>query len=156
MIYKNRFFLLMLLIILLSACGQDAERGNEGDIVASGAVDVFTIKVGDCFDDQSNDEVADVPGVPCTDAHDNEAYYTYDVDYPEWPGEDVLQEAGKEECLAHFEDYVGQTYDDSILDVYSLRPTEYGWRKLKDREVVCVAYDMNGEKLSQSVKDSGL
>lgn len=162
MIHQFRGVLISLIAATLVGCGQDAERSETGDIVQEGTLDVFTIHIGDCFDDQSSllgdddSEVESVPAVPCNEAHDNEAFYKFDVTLSEWPGDDALSDMGDEECIKNFQAYVGETYDDSSLAVYSLRPTEYGWRKLKDREVVCVAYDMDGKKLSQPVKNSGI
>ena len=62
---------------------------------------------------------------------------------------------GGDACLAAFEGYVGAAYDDSDLEITTLFPTEASW-KLGDRDIVCIAISNDGEKLSQSVKDSGM
>ena len=61
--------------VAVSAC--TADRDETGAIVAEGNVDAFQMRVGDCFDDGStfdDDNVDSVPGVPCTNPHDNEVY----------------------------------------------------------------------------------
>lgn len=161
MTYAPRTPFTLLVLLFLCACEQSAERAESGDIVHEGEVDVFSMQVGDCFDDQKamlsdDSEIDSVPGVPCNEAHDNEAFYKFDSVLTEWPGDEALEDIGKQECLKHFEGYVGKSYDDSSLDIFSIKPTEYGWRKLDDREVVCVAYDMEFSKLTRSVKNSEL
>ena len=52
-----------------------ADRDSTGAIVSEGSVDAFQMRVGDCFDDGSafaSEEVNSVPGVPCSNPHDNE------------------------------------------------------------------------------------
>ena len=119
-------------LALVAGCGQDAERDQAGGIVAEGAVDVFTMHVGDCFDDQADEEngIDSVPGKPCNEPHDNEVFYKFDVSLSDWPGDDAMEELGYNECLKHFQSYVGQTYEDSSLEVYSIRPTSNSWNRL--------------------------
>ena len=50
---------------------------------------------------------------------------------------------------------MGAAYDDSDLEITTLFPTEASW-KLGDRDIVCIAISNDGEKLSKSVKDSGM
>ena len=131
-----------------------ADRDNAGAIVAEGAVDAFSMRVGDCFDDGSafdDDEVNSVPGVPCSQPHDNEVYALFDVTQPSFPGEDMARIA-HEGCLARFEGFVGKDYDSSQLDIATLYPSPESWAQQNDREVVCVVYDMDAAKLTGSVK----
>ena len=59
-------------------------------------------------------------------------------------------------CLERFEKYVGATYEESELAITHLVPSEASWTQINDREVVCVAYHMELEKLTGSVRDSGM
>ncbi|MDH5761070.1 MAG: septum formation family protein [Gemmatimonadota bacterium] len=114
------------------------------------------MRVGDCFDDQSGTVVNDVPGVPCNEPHDNEVYAAFDVQMSEWPGEDVVTEMAENGCLDRFEEVVGIPYEESVLIVSHLIPTEQSWKARKDREILCVAYHMDLEKLTRSVIGSGM
>jgi len=135
----------------LSACM--ADRDETGAIVAEGGVDAFQMRVGDCFNDGStfdDQEVNSVPGVPCTDPHDNEVYAVYDVAAAEFPGEEMadIAHAG---CEERFQAFVGKDYDSSSLDIATLYPSPESWRQ-NDREVVCAVFDVDAKKLAGSVK----
>lgn len=140
--------------LLLAACAQEADRNADGEVVASGEIDIFNTKVGDCFDDQSySDAIDDVPGVPCAEPHDNEVYALFDTSLASFPGEDEMFDIAFEECLTHFKAYVGEPYDTSVLDVFPIIPTLDSWKRLKDREVVCALYHLEGEKLVGTMKN---
>jgi hypothetical protein len=131
-----------------------ADRDESGAIVAEGSVDAFQMRVGDCFDDGStfdDDEVNSVPGVPCSQPHDNEVYALFDVNHASFPGDDMAAIA-HEGCLERFEGFVGKDYDSSSLDIATLYPSRESWQQQNDREVVCVVYDMDASKLTGSVK----
>lgn len=65
---------------LLSGCtasvgdltgGDTAVRDEDsGEVTESGQADVFTLSVGDCLDEQTGEEISDVPLVPCSEPHD--------------------------------------------------------------------------------------
>src|SRR5215510_8685518 len=120
----------------VSACM--AERDETGAIVAEGGVDAFQVRVGDCFDDGStfdDENVNSVPGVPCSDPHDNEVYAVFDVAMTTFPG-DAMSDMAHEGCLQRFEAFVGTDYESSSLDIATLYPSAESWRE-NDREVVC-------------------
>ena len=139
-----------------------ADRDATGAIVSSGNVDAFALRVGDCFDDTAAlgsevaGEVASLPGVPCADPHDNEVFAVFDVDFDAFPGDEAMGEAAFAQCLERFEGFVGAAYEESVLDVTALYPSDQSWNVQNDREVVCAVYDMNLNKLTGSVKDSAI
>lgn len=144
-------------LLSLSSFGcAPAERSDTGEIESAGSVDAFTLRVGDCFNDQSETEVAEVPGVPCSDPHDNEIYAAFDLQMSEWPGEDRAGELAAEGCLERFQAAIGATYEESIFDFWHLIPTQDSWDLRDDREVLCAAYHVELEKLTQSVLGSGM
>ena len=65
----------------------DVDRDDNGAIVGGGSVDAFNVKIGDCFNDTFGDdeEVTNVPGVPCSDPHDNEAFAIIDLTLDSYP-----------------------------------------------------------------------
>jgi len=137
--------------VAVSACS--ADRDETGAIVAEGSVDAFQMHVGDCFDDGStfaDENVDSVPGVPCSNPHDNEVYAVYDVAAASFPGEGMADMA-HEGCLTRFERFVGKDYESSSLDIATLYPSSESWQQ-NDREVVCAVYDVDAKKLTGSVK----
>ncbi len=71
--------------------------------------------------------------------------------YPQYD----IAEISEASCIDRFESYVGRDYETSALDVVTMYPTAESWAQ-NDREVVCALYDMSGEKLVGSVRDSGI
>lgn len=136
--------------VTMSAC--TADRDETGAIVAEGSVDAFQMRVGDCFDDGStfDDDVASVPGVPCSNPHDNEVYAVYEVAAATFPGAGMADMA-HEGCVARFQEFVGKDYESSSLDIATLYPSHESWQD-NDREVVCAVYDVDAKKLTGSVK----
>ena len=145
-----------LLLLLSTGCGP-AERNETGEIDTAGSVDAFAIHVGDCFDDQasSSSEVSDVPGVPCAEPHDNEVFATLDLPMSVWPGVERADELADAGCLERFREAIGVDYDDSVLVIMTMIPTEASWEQRKDREVICIAYHMDLDKLTGTVLNSG-
>jgi hypothetical protein len=136
-----------------------ADRDNTGAIISGGNVDAFTMRVGDCFNDNSallsedTGEVTSLPGVPCGEPHDNEVYAIFDVDLESFPGDEAMSEMAFAQCIERFEGFVGIVYEDSVLNVTALYPSDQSWRLQDDREVVCAVYDTNQNKLTGSAKD---
>ena len=128
--------------------------------MAEGNLDVFQIRIGDCFDDGSTYNTADtveisgVGGVPCSQPHDNEIYAQMQMYQPSYPGEQVVLQSAEDYCLAQFESFVGKSYESSVLDITYIYPTQESWNQVNDREISCAVYDMNLDKLVGSTRGS--
>jgi len=135
-----------------------AERNEDGELAVAGSLDAFAIEIGDCYDDevQISGQVSDVPGVPCAEPHDNEVFATFELTEGGWPGDERVIELANDGCFDRFEPYVGATYEESVLMITTLTPSERSWSQVNDREVVCVAYHMDLDKLEGSVRGTGM
>ncbi len=134
----------------------NADRDSSGAIVESGSIGAFNVRVGDCFNDVGfDDEVSSVPGVPCSQPHDNEAYAVFDVSVTSYPEGDGMSELAFNSCKEHFESYVGKDYESSSLDITTMFPSPKSWQQ-NDREVICAVYDMNANKLTGTARGSAL
>lgn len=151
------FYLLAVIGIVGYRMATDVERDETGAIVDSGNMDVFQMQVGDCFNDTAGwgDEVSSLPGVPCSEPHDNEAYAVFEMTATTYTDEESMWEIAHNACLARFEAFVGRDYESSSLDIFALYPTAESWAN-NDREVVCAVYDMEANKLTGSVKGRGI
>lgn len=132
--------------------GTEPTRDDDGAIVErEDAADVFAITVGDCTndEDQAAAEVSSVPVVPCAEEHDNEAYWAFDLEDAEFPGDTAVRTLADEGCYGAFEAFVGATYEDSRYDYFPMSPSSLSWAQ-GDREVVCFVYDVSGAKLTGS------
>lgn len=139
-----------------------ASRDISGNIVKSGAIDIFEIRPGDCYDDGTSDieteyrEFSDLYVVPCANPHDNEIFAIFELDIDTYPGREALYDIAYDKCIQRFEDFVGRDFKSSSLDVDTFWPTETSWTQFSDREVVCAVYDIDGAKMSGTAKGSGI
>jgi hypothetical protein len=135
-----------------------AERNAAGEITSAGIVDAFEVRVGDCFDDEAfaSTEIAEIPAVPCSQPHDNEAYAKFDVPGTEWPGDERIEELAYEGCFERFAGAIGRSYEESVIDYTAIWPSEGSWKQRADREVICVGYHVEFEKLTGTIIGSGL
>jgi len=128
------------------ATDQPTDGTGATDEPVGGDVDVFSIVVGDCFNDQSTDssEISSVPVVPCSGPHDNEIYAETELTGDAYPGDDAVAQQADQYCYDQFETFVGAPYETSALDYYPITPLQSGWEELGDRLVSCAVYDMAG------------
>ncbi len=149
----SRLFALALASVF-SGC---AEGEDNAPAVTPQAADPFAIEVGDCFDDtpMGVNEVTEVPGLPCSAPHDNEVYALFDLPAGPFPGDEQVDGSASLGCYERFEDAIGMSYEESIIDYIAMYPTEDSWNRINDREVVCIAFHMEYEKLTGSVLGSG-
>jgi hypothetical protein len=135
--------------LLAAGCGDDVDE--------AGASTLFQLKTGDCFTSEAGTagrtvELEDVTTVACSEAHEGEVFAVAthpaarDVAYP---GDDSVADFAQAECLQQFPAYTGATYDDSDLEVATVRPDKDSWSDKDDRQVACVLYQ-KGETLTGS------
>ena len=117
---------------------------------------VFSLEVGDCFDDPASfTQVDNVEVVDCADPHDNEVYAV--VEYTEsndWPGNEAIEFAAFTECLDAFEPFIGVAYEVSKWDIAAFWPSEESWNDANDREIICAVYDLSGAKVTGTARGS--
>jgi hypothetical protein len=127
--------LLFVLALVAGACGSE---GN-----------VFSMEVGMCFDDVSDELVSDVPRQDCDAPHDNEVFALYDVTDSSLPDRQTMLEG----CADRFEAAIGSSYAESIYYLNALTPSDQSWDQ-GDREVICYGF-IPDEKLNTSILGSG-
>ena len=132
----------------------DTTRDDGGAIVESGDLGAFRIRVGDCINGATVGLVESVEGVPCTDAHDVEVYYAFNIAEGPFPGDDAVGAEADERCYDQFEPFVGASYQESVYGFTTLVPTEDSWEQLDDREVLCLIGNYDGTRKTGSAKGS--
>lgn len=139
----------------------DAGRDDSGQIVDAGDLDVMSLRVGDCFDDPDDLEevVFDVAAVPCSGPHDNEVFSVQPLGTAfgdSYPGDEALSDHTYEVCSGGlFDSYVGTSYVDSSLEVFTFTPTQESWDE-GDREFVCALFRLDFARLTGTARNSGL
>jgi Septum formation len=122
--------------------------GGGGAVKEAGASSVFRLQTGECFHSAAGTagktvQVKDVSPVPCPDAHDGEVFAVFNHPAAKgaaYPGDDSVADFAAAECLQRFPGYTGGPYDNSDLEVATIRPDHDSWTAKDDREVACVLY----------------
>jgi len=145
--------LLALMLTGVAGCGvleQEADPAvrdeTTGEITESSEADVFSLKVGDCLNQQASEEateVSSVPTVPCSEPHDSEAYAAMDMPAGDFPGDQAVSDAADTFCYDEFEKFVGMNYDESVLELATFFPTAESWAE-GDHEILCFVYSPDG------------
>jgi hypothetical protein len=137
----------------LSSLYFGAGRNDTGEIAKSGDLTANKLRVGDCYDlkEPEANEIEDVTAKPCTEEHQYELYFTGALPEGEYPAESVFEDYVVANCDPAFTGYVGKTFQDSLLDIYWLYPTDDSWRQ-GDRTVQCAVYDPKIPRLTASLK----
>ncbi|PFG39060.1 putative regulator of septum formation [Georgenia soli] len=142
-----------------SAAAEETQAESE-------TVDAFDVEVGDCIlypEEQAAEQAtgtteapAEIETVSCDQPHDSQVYTVFDLPGGDFPGDDEIIAAADERCGADFEGFVGNSYDNSVLDIEYFFPSEESWNFDDDREVACMVYHMEGEQLTASAEGSAL
>lgn len=119
-------------------------------------VPVADLTVGTCFNDPKDfDYTQPLVTLPCPTPHTNEVFALVDSELNgDYPGEDSLYFSGVEQCKPNFEPYIGLPYEESVLEIYVLFPTQSEWESGL-RTLTCLVYDPENFVLDRSVRDSG-
>ena len=135
----------------VSALGDDTTRNDQNEIIESGGLGAFAIEVGDCLNLPSEDfeigeEMTSVEGMPCSQAHNAQAYALFDLTgfSDAFPGAAAFAEQSGTGCLDRFESFVGVPYEQSELYFMTLQPTREGWVQMDDREITCLLVPESG------------
>jgi hypothetical protein len=130
-------------------------------IVSGCSGSVFSLSVGDCFDDWegsldgATQEVSSVPIVDCAEPHDNEVYSIGNMADGSFPGDAAIEDWTINQCHDTFDAYVGKAYEELQLDFGALFPTAETW-DIGDTEVMCFLWHIDLRKLTGSMQGSGV
>lgn len=146
----------IVMVVVAAGFFFSARRGDDGQIVGGGDLQVTELRAGDCFDLKNPDveAVSDVEAKPCTDPHQFEMFFVGELSQGDFPQESDLDAFIEGECLPAFDDYVSMPYATSDLGIFPLVPTEDGWTA-GDRSVQCALFDPGNEGLTASMRNAG-
>jgi len=148
--------------LLLSGCsllGQVTNitngGGTDGDTTQGTEDDVFSLVVGDCFNEETDAEtISTVDIVGCDVPHKWEAFASVQMTEAEYPGDDATQSEADTACNDPFTAYVGLAYDASIYDYSFYYPTQETWDDpvLQDREILCLGFADDESQITGTIK----
>jgi hypothetical protein len=124
----------LLVIGLIAGAVSSAGRSSSGDINKAGELAPSDLRVGDCFDipeevsDSAATQFGKATGTPCADPHKYEVFVAETMTgYATYPTHDQFDAWSLATCKSAFAPYVGVTFDNSTLDVWTFYPTDTAW-----------------------------
>lgn len=150
-----RFWWIPLIVVVVAAGWFfSARRDDAGSITDAGSLTAADLRVGDCFDlqDESQDTVENVDAKPCSEPHVYQMFFVGDLPSGDYPSQDTMDAFAYDNCLPAFQSYVGVTYEESVLDIFYLTPTEESWGS-GDHSVQCAAHRIDKEPVTVSFED---
>jgi len=132
-------------LALFGCSSDDPERDEEtGELSTSGDVGVFDLEVGDCLGEETGEgEIESLEAAPCSEPHTEEIFAALTVPDGDYPGQEAL-DTEAEGCLEEFAEFVGMPYEESVLEINYMTPTDESWG-MGDRELLCTVYDPEAE-----------
>jgi hypothetical protein len=115
---------------------------------------VFQLSPGQCYDRPATDGLYAVGVLPCTVAHDLEAYALFQLEEPSWPGADRVHAVADAGCREEFTAFTGADPGDSRLGYTMYTPSEGSWAE-GDRQVLCALQLNSGGRLFGSQAGRG-
>jgi hypothetical protein len=152
---KKTFVVIGIVVAAVAAAGiaaavfsNTAKRDeNTGQVTKEGALTVFDLKDGDCFNNIPADdkEVMSVNAVPCSQPHDAEVLSQVTVTASgTYPGVDKVAKEVEQLCVDKVGERISRSPITDQLDMFYFYPTAESWRQ-NDRGGTCVAAS-NDEK----------
>ena len=132
------------LALTVASCGEDDES-------------VFNAEVGECVESITDlaGSVSELPETACDEDHEGEVFFLveHEGDDDDFPGASEVEEEAREICEGdEFEDYTGVAFEDTLIGVAIITPTEESWSE-GDRESICVL--SIGEAVDASFEGNG-
>jgi hypothetical protein len=144
----------VLAVAALAAVVSCAASADDPDVFADvGGVGGDGLTVGHClaeFPDAA--ELVSIEPLPCSEPHSDEIYASGSLADGAYAGTSAIEVAARNLCLGEFAAFVGIPYEDSVLDIGYLTPTEKEWAD-GEREVLCTILDP-AEEVTGSLRSS--
>jgi hypothetical protein len=123
-----------------------ADTSEDASVETGNTSLLADLEVGDCLADQyeGEEEIFTVQTVPCSEPHGAEIYAAVTLPEGDFPGDEALSAQAVDACVAEFEDFVGLSYAESVLEFSYLYPSEKSWNA-GDRVVTCSVVDLAGD-----------
>jgi hypothetical protein len=115
------------------------------------------LKVGDCFDVPTSQEIAALPTKPCTQPHGGEVFHTFDTtgESAAYPSDEAWGQLIFPVCDPVFNTYTGTPVEERTdIDYLYIVPTGDRWAH-GDRRITCFIHALDGAPLRHSYRDTG-
>jgi MFS family permease len=137
-------WVLVLAGAIISAALLSANRASaNGQITKSGNVSIFSLHVGDCFQNPSGNSQLSVTGVtavPCSTAHNAQAFAAFSATGASYPGNAKLLREASRGCQSRESGDLDRSKLTSTMSLHFLFPEQQSWAD-GHRRVTCLVVD---------------
>jgi Domain of unknown function (DUF4190)/Septum formation len=135
---------LAVLIAIGVATAPHSSAGHpaSGPVRQPGGVDIFTLRVAECFDYPHGQSVSSVALIPCTQPHDTQVFAQFDLTGPSssYPGATRLKQQATSGCNSRIAGNLDRSKITNTLSVRFIFPLPGSW-DLGHRSVSCLVVD---------------
>jgi hypothetical protein len=136
-------WLLVVVAVIVSGILLRANRSSAtGQISKSGNVSIFSLRVGDCFQNPTGGQlsVTNVTAVPCTTAHNAQAFAAFNAADASYPGNTSLLREASQGCRSRVSGNLDRAKLTSTMSLHFLFPEQQSWAD-GHRRVTCLIVD---------------
>jgi hypothetical protein len=130
--------------VIVAATLLSANRSSAtGQITKGGNVSIFSLRVGDCFQNPAGNSrltVTDVTAVPCGTAHNAQAFAAFSATDVSYPGNPRLLREASRGCQSRESGNLDRSKLTSTMSLHFLFPEQQSWAD-GHRRVTCLVVD---------------
>jgi len=146
-----------IVVIVAVTAVSKAHRSTTGTITGSGQVDIFSLRVGDCFQNPPPGEtklgVAQVTAVPCTTPHNAQVFAQFNSTDATYPGRQALVHEARHGCRAQEAASLDKSKITGTMTLRFLFPVPQAWTAGR-RALTCLVVDSTKD-LTSSLLSAG-
>jgi hypothetical protein len=145
-------------IVIAVTVASQARRSAAGTVSRSGQVDVFSLQVGDCFQNppaiQTALGVTSVTAVPCTTPHNAQIFAQLNATDPAYPGSQALLDETAHGCQAREAASLDKSKITNTMTLHFLFPEPDSWTNGR-RTLTCFVLDSTQDLTSSLLSTGG-
>ncbi|HEX9032524.1 MAG TPA: DUF4190 domain-containing protein [Streptosporangiaceae bacterium] len=135
---------LVIVVVIAVAASSQAHRSANGTITNTGKVSIFSLQVGDCFQNPPESKailhLSDVTAVPCTTPHDAQVFAQFNATDANFPGTQALVREATRGCRSRISASLDKSKLTSTMSLHFLFPQAQSWADGR-RALTCLVVD---------------
>ena len=146
LVLSGLWVLLIILLIIVGSLGNATRSSSTGQITRGGKLSVFSLAVGDCFDNPTaTQDVATVTAEPCNQPHSAQVYAKFNLTGSNfsYPGTATVTQLASTGCTARTGS-IDRSKATNTMTVHFLFPDQAAWLGGR-RAVTCMVVDPTGD-----------
>jgi hypothetical protein len=146
LVLSGLWTLLIILLIIVGSLGNASRSSSTGQITQGGKLSVFSLSVGDCFDNPADTQhVSTVTAEPCNQPHSAQVYSKFNLTGSNfsYPGTATVTQLASTGCTARTGN-IDRSKVTNAMTVHFLFPDQTAWLGGR-RAVTCMVVDPAGD-----------